>query len=136
MGKPQAQKNLKHPKKSTRGAKGKKTPLIINALCKAIRLGLPNIRACELVGLSQETFYQWEKSDPEFSEKIKKARSERIEFHLTNIKKAAEKNWTASAWILERTEPEYFGQKSKIELPEGTTINIVLKKDGNGNAGH
>ena len=125
-------KSKKSFKKSTKGAKGKKNPMVIKALCDAIKLGLPNIRACELVGISQETFYQWEKSNAEFSERIKKARSERIKFHLNNIKKAAKKNWTASAWMLERTEPENFGQKSKVELPEGTTVKIILSKDGNG----
>ena len=112
---------------------------IIKVIEGAINRGVSIKKTCDLVGITQETFYQWMK-DPEkteFSDRIKKARSSKIANLLDHIRTAGigkrditcpkcdhafsielpTKQWQSLAWILERTEFNDFGVKQKIILP-------------------
>lgn len=73
------------------------TPEIQSLILKAIKSGMPNIKAAELVGISEQTFYTWkrrgenEKSGPyfRFVEELKKADAEFIKTTLDKINKVA-----------------------------------------------
>ena len=84
---------------------------IIREICKHISEGCSNKDAASLVAISEETFYSWQKSKPEFSESIKKAQASRKQHLIRLIFKAAEKQWQAAAWYLERVYPEEFAVK-------------------------
>lgn len=43
---------------------------------------------CEMVGISKDTFYQWKKNKPDFSDAIKKAEEERMNFFVAEAKKS------------------------------------------------
>jgi len=130
---------MKKPKKSKalvvvkkRGAIGKYSEQIVQDLEKAILNGLSNKKACDLVGIQQDTFYIWLRKHPEFSERIKKARARKCNLYAEIIQaaglgeidvecpkchkkfpvKLSQKQWQAIAWLAERTEPEEFGQKN------------------------
>jgi hypothetical protein len=105
------------------GAKGKYSPEIIKEIYKYIEAGVPNRHAAQSVGISEDTFYEWLKIFPEFSEAIKKAHAKAVARNAINIQKASEKTWTASAWWLERREPADFGVKQKIEGLQGNQYN-------------
>ena len=49
-----------------------KKPLIDNFI-HAIEIGHGRVKACEIVGIHYDTFRDWEKNKPEFSERLKKA---------------------------------------------------------------
>jgi len=122
----------------------KYTEQIIEQIESSIQRGVSIKRTCDLVGISQETFYQWmkDKDKVEFSDRIKRARAEKIAFLLDNIRVAGigqtictcrecgakntvtipTKQWQSLAWILERTESDDFVVKVK---------NEVTGKDGN-----
>ena len=89
--------------------------------------GLSDKDVCDMVGIDQSTFYAWLKEaetgidthnpnrkapnlelKKEFAEGLKKARVAFKAYHIQNITKAAKRNWTASAWILERMYPKEF----------------------------
>lgn len=94
-----------------------------------IREGLTDKDACDYAGISQETFYAWlygrkdkngkvkTKPDPVFAESLKAARIAFKRLHIKNVTKVAikDKQWTASAFLLERRFPDEFGQKIRTE---------------------
>jgi len=47
---------------------------------------------------------------------VQKAQADRTVGLVTRIKKASEKNWTAAAWILERTQPDDFARTERVAL--------------------
>ena len=91
--------------------------------------GLSDKDICDMVGIDQSTFYGWlkeaeteiDRNNPnreaqelelkkELSQGLKRARAAFKAFHIQNITKASKKEWTASAWILERMFPREFGR--------------------------
>jgi len=105
-------------------AKTKLTPERQGAIVKLIREGNYIYRACQAVGISQQTYEQWvkrgEQGDGEiyiaFLEAIKKAESEFIAENVAIIQTAAKKNWFAAAWLLERKYPAEFGKRVELEV--------------------
>lgn len=93
------------------GRKTKYTPETVDKLVMAVKLGAPFNLACNYAGISQDTFYHWMNTKPEFSESIKSAEGAGVMQWLGKIEKAAsEGNWQAAAWKLERRYPELFGR--------------------------
>jgi hypothetical protein len=157
MSKPK--KTKKKPKvlavEKRRGAIGKQAPEMIELLETAIKSGLSNKKACELVGINPTTFYRWMESE-EFCNRIKRARAEKCKTYADGIRaagfgemdaecpqcrhsfkiKMSQKQWQAIAWLAERTEPEEFGskeyreQRSKDENGEKVTQILIVRNDG------
>lgn len=88
--------------------------------------------AAALAGISYETFCDWRRKFPEFSEAIEKAMAEGVAARLKIISTAAAKgNINAAKWWLEHVKPESFA-KSRIEVAhqhEGT-VNHTHSIDG------
>jgi hypothetical protein len=86
--------------------------------------------ACALVNLNPDTFYTWMKRGwkpntvfSEFAEAIRKARAAAESWHVANIKKHADKSWAASAWHLERSNPDKWALRRSIEAtPEPSPV--------------
>ena len=128
---------------------------MVQKIEKAIKSGLSLRKTCELVDIAQQTFFDWMDKKPEFSERIKRARFEKITKLLEHIKAAgigkkeitiivtcpkcqhnftetreieiSTKQWQALSWILERTEFDEFGLKMKHEHEAKEPIEIVVK---------
>lgn len=99
------------------GRPTKYTPEIIDKVISAIALGAPFTHACNYAGVSFETFNEWRKQYPEFSEQVKTAEGRAVEGWLSKIEKAAsDGNWQAAAWKLERRYPEDFGKRERLQL--------------------
>ena len=113
-----------------RGAKSKLTKDRIDSICTYIENGMTNADAATLSGITDRVFYKWiaqaeealakaEEGDKsllrkcklqiELKESVEKAKSSFKAFHIQNITRASARNWTASAWMLERKYPEEFG---------------------------
>ena len=102
---------------------------VVNEILTYKENGLTDKDICDMVGISQQTFYRWLKdaetgvdtdnpSRPasdlelkqELSEGLKRAQAAFKAYHIQNITKAARKNWQASAWMLERMFPKEFSR--------------------------
>lgn len=102
-------------------------------IVEAIRRGLPYKLAASAGGVSYNTFVRWrnEGTRPkaprqlrEFRDQVRTAESEAARRFLGLIEAAAERNWQAAAWMLERRYPDLFGKS--VEPPSRTIMNIDL----------
>jgi len=124
------------------GAKDKRAdPLVIEAITKALRAGCTKKDSCSLASISEQTFYRWMREGEtasegseawQFCESIKKAIAEARARNVTIIQKHAVNNWTAAAWWLERSDPESWGKRDRVEMSgvDGSAMELkVISED-------
>jgi hypothetical protein len=107
-------------------------PLIIRTLLEGIALGLKNHDACQAAGIYVGTLTRWLKraeAEPEsayaaLAEAMKSARAKGKAWHLANIQRHSVSEWTASAWTLERTDPEQFALRK--ETTDGPKVIVQI----------
>lgn len=96
-------------------------------LLQASANGLKPHDACLAAGISTSTLNRWMKRAEEepdsayaaLAQAIKEARAKGKLWHLQNIQRHALAEWTASAWTLERTDPEQFAlRKDNSDTPK------------------
>lgn len=101
-------------------ARPKFTRDTVDRLLTAVRSGLPFHLAAEAAGISETTFYEWQRGifprgadkalKASFSEELTRARGYSAARLMTIIQSAAPDDWRAAAWILERRFPKDFGK--------------------------
>lgn len=91
---------------------------LTQTLCEKLRKGLTREDCCYLVGINQDTLYEWLKDPkkPEFSESVKKAEAEFKETNLFIIQKASVKSWQAAGWLMERRYPKEWAVQMRTEV--------------------
>lgn len=116
----------------------KYSPELVKEICEWIAKGTTNQDVCAVVGIDKTTYYDWlreENTDgtknraykPHLSHSIKKAYALRKTTLINRIMSASKVSWQAAAWYLERTEPDQFGPKGKLEITDAEdTIKKVL----------
>jgi hypothetical protein len=99
-------------------------------------------QACEAVGINKTTYYDWMKRGKdhddagkkskyaEFYNAVKRAQAEAECRNVAIIQKAAQTQWQAAAWWLERTKPDRFGRQLKNEHSGSVEIKIGKEFDG------
>lgn len=70
--------------------------------------------ACGYVGISQTQFYDWCREYTQFADAIEKARASAKVACVAQVRKAAQSNWQAAAWFLERSDPSNWGRKDML----------------------
>jgi len=116
------------------GRPTKYTDATVNQILESIHNGNYAVVAARKAGICEDTFYEWIKTKPEFSEAVKKEESVAEEFHVARII-AGEKNWTSSAWWLERKFPKRWGrdrgfQEDHKEDPEDIFLSHATPDGG------
>lgn len=138
--------------KSKRGAHTKLTRELIDSICTYIENGMTNKDAADLSDVTEDTLYRWlreadEKDDQgnplphrrlqfELKTAMNKARASFKAYHVQTIIRASRKQWTASAWLLERKFPEEYAaadrsfimsaQKAAMERTEDDGLIAAL----------
>lgn len=105
---------------------------ISGPLLKLLKSGVPVVHACDAVGISPSSYYDWMKlgeraksgQHREFYLNVKKARAEAIARNVAIIQKAAKENWQAAAWYLERCHPGEFSL-SNSRMNQIFQVNVV-----------
>lgn len=69
--------------------RSKYTPETIKSLTDSISVGMTDGDACIIAGISQETFYLWQRTKPEFLHQTTRARSEGWRTALAMLKRGA-----------------------------------------------
>lgn len=102
----------------------KYAPELVEQIIRLVESGVFYIDACYAVGIHKDTFYEWLRSKPDFSDSIKKARARAISIRVARIDRAGrEGDWKADAWWLERVARDRFGRNPP---PAATRTHIVL----------
>ena len=101
---------------------------LTKTVAEAIRQGYPNRFACAIAGIAERTYYRWHKRGEEIFEaervcetkmddaclyfyfETEKAHADYVHMLVTIIHQAAERDWKAAAWILERRYPEEYSR--------------------------
>jgi hypothetical protein len=97
---------------------------VTQEICAAISDGMPYIYAAAIGGISYETFCQWRKKYPDFSDAIEAAKALGIRARLQLIVNAAESGDVAAArWWLEHVVPEHFA-RNRVELDHSVRSSV------------
>lgn len=116
------------PAKSAAGRPTKRTPSAQERILAAIRLGATYELAAKAGGITYDTFAEWRKNIPEFSEAVNTAEADACQKWLKQIDSAASKGaWQAAAWKLERRYPHMYG-KTVQEHQGGQDIRISITR--------
>jgi len=133
--------------KLPKGRPTKLTPELQKELCKLISLGNYIETAAAFCGINKTTVYDWMKRGARAKEKIEKGQevpeselpfidfSNAIQKALATseirdvqiISKAAQTNWQAAAWRLERKFPDRWGRRDRVETEHKITIEDFSK---------
>lgn len=117
---------------------------IVDIIVETIGAGSPIEFAAERAGVSRDTYLYWMRKGREaetlleegkpvpaelapyysFLNQIKKAQNDAVVVNCAIIQQAARKSWQAAAWWLERTKPEHFAQKSKVNMQHEGEVNV------------
>lgn len=115
---------------SNAGRNTKYEPDRVKRIVKAIADGNTHKVACAIGGIDPATFYRWMETHSDFCETVKKAEAEAEAFHVDRIKLHSFRNWQASAWMLERRNPEEWGKKDKVDVTSnGEKIGFLSWSD-------
>jgi hypothetical protein len=107
------------------GRPSKLNPDCIARLVDALRAGHTREGAAALAGIGRSTFNAWLAAAKEpdadrellaFLDAIKNAEADAESELLGVIRAAAERQWQAAAWILERRHPDRWGKRVKAEV--------------------
>jgi hypothetical protein len=106
-----------------RQSKTKLTPELQEKLLLHLRVGAYVETAAACAGIHKDTFYEWMKKGARgvapyasFAAAVNKAVAESESRDLATILKAAQSQWQAAAWRLERRFPEKYGRNDRIKL--------------------
>lgn len=105
------------------GRPSKRTPEREAKLLEAIRAGNYMETAAHYAGIGVSTLHEWRDKYADFAEAIEKARAEAETRNVVLIQSAAKTNWQAAAWWLERSFPDKYGRRTRVEHGGEVTIH-------------
>lgn len=104
----------------------KLTPALSDKIIGYLRAGAYIETAAAAAGISKQTLYNWlrraadeDEKDPRFAAfaaAVEESQALAEVRDIALIGKAAETQWQAAAWRLERKSPERWGRKDRVEL--------------------
>lgn len=98
------------------------TPELGEQLCKLVGLGVPISIACKAEGIGKRTLYRWREQGKAgrepyrgFVRKLERALAKPAAAITLHVVRAAQRDWRAGAWWLERRHPKLYGNKQTIK---------------------
>lgn len=82
-------------------------------VCALVSAGAGVATAAKYVGCSRSTVYREAKDNEEFRVRLDRAKATACLSPLQAIRQACQHDWRAAAWMLERTNPERFGRRTR-----------------------
>jgi len=117
----------------------KLTEEFIKKAVKYLEAGNYQTHVAQALGVSHETWFRWLREGQqegkgikyEFYEAVKKAEARAAIRNVAIIQRAAQDNWQAAAWWLERKFPEEWGRKDKYNVDVGGEFMFeIIEVDG------
>lgn len=108
---------------------------IVDKICNLLKSDSYTIaEVCRLVGIAESTFFDWQANKVEFSECIKKAQDERMQFFVAEAKKSLLKK--VQGYTVDETKTVYIdsgktkpGEKPQPKVKEQTIIKKHIQPD-------
>ena len=97
--------------------KNKLTPDVIRQLKEAFAIGATVQQACYYAEISESTYYKWTSENPKLSEEFSTMRQKLPLAAKANLANAIQtlKDIGLSKWLVERTEPEAYGETLNLK---------------------
>ena len=85
--------------------------------------GVPVGQAAEMAGVNRSTLWRWRRDDEQLDKALLMARASFLARQVERIDKAAEDDWRAASWLLERSEPASWGRRIEVSVEaEGRAV--------------
>lgn len=85
------------------------------AVLYCFEIGIMKISdACAYAGMSVDWYNDHLKAEPDFAQKVERAKAKRKALALRRILEAGETSWQAQAWYLERVHSEEYALKQRL----------------------
>ena len=113
--------NLPIVRRASGSALGKRTPENIALILESIEIGATEKVAAGIAGISPKTLTRWKQEDPRFAMEVHARRSQNVAEKLRYINEAAQRDWKAAAWSLERdpySREEFSNRNKEKEMPK------------------
>lgn len=132
---------IKELSKKKTGRETKLNKEMIAEISSYIELGFTIKDTCEAVGIEQSTFFNWKNQGKldkengikseflEFLESIKKGKHKIKQLMLSKIVQAANENWNAAAWWVERNFPEDYSLKPELRKIKNKSKSKKVESD-------
>ena len=117
-------KNLPIVRRAEGVALSKRTEENISIILDAVERGVSPTIAADLAGISPKTLGRWRKADPQLDLEIRARQAKNTVEDLGTIKDAAQKDWKAAAWSLERNS--YSREEYGKQRDDKDQIQIIL----------
>jgi hypothetical protein len=88
----------------------------VEEICRFLKKGSTAKNACLLTGISEETYYEWKRSKPEFSESVERAKAEFYNGLVQIIVEAGKTDYKAAEWLLEHRFSEDYSIPYKLDV--------------------
>lgn len=127
-----------------KGKEEKRILTVAEAIVLALAHGLTIEKAAETVGVSATTVHNWlargeewrdadvvpagEEPFLEFLYATTRARAQAVELALAGIIEAGKEDWRAWAWFLERSFPDEYGRRTRLDhggIADGETMTLA-----------
>jgi len=108
------------------------TPTTTAAVCEALKLGLSIRAACDNAGISQASYHEWRSRADEgapfsdFAEETTRARKAGRMSLVKTVRQAAQSDWRAATWMLERMDPDNFSRRTEVTGKEGGPVQVIV----------
>ena len=125
------------------GRPTKFTPELGARLVKLISVGIPIGTACQVEGITKKTLRNWRDAANEGDERyvrfiaeLNAAKGKALTAIAMNVIKAAQVDWRAGAWYLERMDPERYGSRQTVVVSKAAAemtddeLDAALAKHG------
>lgn len=89
---------------------------VVERICEGIAAGLRQADAAEYAGINPDTFYEWKKGRPDFTERLQRAELWGKKANLDIINEAKRADWRAAAWLLQRRHPAEFALRVDMKV--------------------
>jgi hypothetical protein len=115
-----------------RGRPSKYTPELGQKLCALLAIGVPISVACRSEGVGKTTLHTWRAQgaagvDPfaAFVAELERALAKAEAAITMHVVKAAQQDWRAGAWWLERRHPERYGAKQTVRVDQPAVAEMT-----------
>lgn len=110
----------------------KMTDTLLQTILTMIGMGSTESMACKAAGITQKTWIDWKHKDRRLQDAVNRARAGKLCEWIGHIDAAGEKDWKASAWLLQNSPDTRgtFGTNSK-----DNKLEVVINIDRSSNSG-